>query len=206
MHRARFSSEKDLRSLPSRFVLQPSAREWLALSCTHSDVVHARLAVNHGSRPHQDGQEGAFTAVDRALARSRAARPRRFRAAPRGDAIARERPRDAASDSGGRRAHREDARRANARERRLACSIEPAASRSGVSRGRPCRVARLDARVPWRKRLGFCTRASAFSSPRSPPSSRARRVTRTAADLSTLDFDSFHRRPRASSSRSTTLA
>lgn len=80
-------------------------RDRRALSCTHSDVVHARLAVNHGSRPHQDGQEGAFTAVDRALARSQPSFPSgatRGRHRTRETARRRERFRGTASPSRGR--------------------------------------------------------------------------------------------------------
>ena len=168
MHRARFSSEKDLRSLPSRFVLQPSARGWLALSCTHSDVVHARLAVNHGSRPHQDGQEGAFTAVDRALARSQPS-------FPSGATRGRHRTRETARRRERLRGTRRPSRGRETRERAGTWSYvidrTGAVPLGGLARSFVPRRASLRARA-MAETLGFCSCAVLFPPPDRPPHAR----------------------------------
>ena len=138
----------------------------LALSCTHSDVVHARLAVNHGSRPHQDGQEGAFTAVDRALARSQPSFPS---GATRGRHRTRETARRRERLRGTRRPSRARETRELAGTWSYVIDRTGAVPVGGLARSFVPRRASLRARA-MAETLGFCSRARCFSLlPIAPP-------------------------------------
>ena len=140
-----------------------------------------------------------------ARAHSHAARPRRFRAAPsHGDAIARERPRDAARFRRTRCPSRGRETRERARTWSFVIDRTSAVALGGLAWSSVPRRASRRARAVAKTFRVLQSCASAFSSSPSALPGRARE-TRHAADLPTPALDSFLRRPRASSSRSTTL-